>query len=87
MWDLVIYVFNGLLGGLASSLLWAKGWSEIKSYESLRGIILGAIGGYVFFWMHTQYSVPNGVVAFAWGYAFKDIISSIIERFAQPKQS
>jgi len=76
--SLVSFVFSGLLGGIASSLLWAKDYSDIKSFYFVRGIILGAIGGYLYFLMHTEWNLPNGVVAFAFGYAFKDIIDGIV---------
>lgn len=77
MMEISTFVIAGFLGGLASALLWAKGFEELKSYESVRAVILGAIGGYLYYLMFTEWNVPNGVVAFFFGYAFKDIIDAL----------
>jgi len=78
--SIILFVFNGFLGGLASILLWASGWSEVKSYKGVRGLIFGCIGGYLYYTMHTDWNLPNGVVAFIFGYAFKDIVEGIVEK-------
>ncbi len=78
--DVTLFVVSGLLGGLASALVWAGSWEELLSYEGFRSVVLGAIGGFLFWLIHTEWSVPNGVAAFVWGYAFKDIIEGFVER-------
>jgi len=77
---LVLFVVSGLLGGVASALLWAKSWEDLKRYETFRAVVLGAIGGFLYYLMHTEWSLPNGVAAFAFGYAFQDIVEGVIER-------
>jgi hypothetical protein len=77
---LVLFVISGLLGGVASALLWAKSWEDLRKYEVFRSIILGAIGGFVYYLMHTEWSLPNGVVAFVFGYAFQDFVEGLVER-------
>ncbi len=79
--DLIMYVVSGALGGLASSLLWAESWEEFKSYVSLRTLILGPIGGYLYYIAHTEWNLPNGVMAFVAGYAFKDFVEGLLNRF------
>jgi hypothetical protein len=76
----VLFVISGLLGGVASALLWAKSWEDLKRYEFARAIVLGAIGGFVYYLMHTEWSLPNGVVAFVFGYAFQDFVEGLVER-------
>jgi hypothetical protein len=77
---LLLYIVSGLLGGVASALLWAKSFEDLKKYETFRSIVLGAIGGFLYYLMHTEWSLPNGVVAFAFGYAFQDIIEGLIAK-------
>jgi hypothetical protein len=77
---LLLFIVSGLLGGVASALLWAKSWGDLKKYETFRSIILGAIGGFLYYLMHTEWSLPNGVIAFAFGYAFQDIIEGLIAK-------
>jgi hypothetical protein len=77
---LLLFIVSGLLGGVASALLWAKSWEDLKKYKTFRSIVLGAIGGFLYWLMHTEWSLPNGVVAFAFGYAFQDIIEGLIAK-------
>jgi hypothetical protein len=77
---LTLFVVSGLLGGVAAALLWAKSWEDLRRLEFARSIMLGAIGGFLYYLMHTEWSLPNGVVAFTFGYAFQDIIEGVIER-------
>jgi hypothetical protein len=76
----VLFVVSGLLGGVASALLWAKSWEELKRYEVFRSVVLGAIGGFVYYLMHTEWSLPDGVVAFVFGYAFQDFVEGLVEK-------
>jgi len=77
---MMLFIVSGLLGGVTSALLWAKGWQDLKKYETFRSIVLGAIGGFLYYLMHTEWSLPNGVVAFAFGYAFQDIVEGLIAK-------
>jgi 4-amino-4-deoxy-L-arabinose transferase-like glycosyltransferase len=81
--NMLMFIISGLLGGVASALLWARGWEYVKRFEFARAIILGAIGGYLYYLMHTEWSLPNGVVAFVFGYAFQDIIEGVIDKVKQ----
>ncbi|MGQ9780628.1 MAG: hypothetical protein ACUVQ8_00010 [Nitrososphaeria archaeon] len=64
MYNVILFTLNCLLGGIVNTLLWCKKWSEVKSYDGLKGIILGGIGGYVFCWAYSEWSIPNGIAAF-----------------------
>jgi 4-amino-4-deoxy-L-arabinose transferase-like glycosyltransferase len=81
--SMAMFIISGLLGGVASALLWARSWEDVKRFEFARAIILGAIGGYLYYLMHTEWSLPNGVVAFSFGYAFKDIVEGVVEKVVQ----
>jgi hypothetical protein len=74
------FTIAGLLGGLASALIWAKSWQDLKAFDFFRAVALGAIGGYVFYLMHSEWNIPNGVVSFVFGYSFKDFVEALVER-------
>jgi O-antigen ligase len=78
-----LFIVSGLLGGVASALLWAKGWEDVKKFEFVRAVILGAIGGFLYFLMHSEWNLPNGAVAFFFGYSFKDIVEGLAEKVKQ----
>jgi hypothetical protein len=81
--SMAMFVVSGLLGGVTSALLWAKSWQDLKKYDVFRAIVLGAIGGYLYYLMYTEWSLPNGVVAFFIGYSFKDIVEGLAEKIKQ----
>jgi 4-amino-4-deoxy-L-arabinose transferase-like glycosyltransferase len=81
--EMALFVVSGLLGGVAAALLWARSWEDLRRLEFARSIVLGAIGGFLYYLMHTEWSLPNGVVAFTFGYAFQDVIEGVIERAKQ----
>jgi hypothetical protein len=80
---MIMFIISGLLGGVASALLWAKGWQDLKKYDVFRAVVLGAIGGYLYYLMHSQWSAPDTVVAFFIGYSFKDIAEALAEKIKQ----
>jgi hypothetical protein len=77
---MLLFIVSGLLGGVASALIWAESWQDLKRYETFRSIVLGAIGGFLYYLLHTEWSLPNGVVAFAFGYAFQDIVEGLVQK-------
>jgi len=78
--DWLLYTVAGLLGGLTSGLLWARSWEDLKAFDFFRFVVLGAIGGFVFYLAHSEWNLPNSVVAFIWGYAFKDIVEALMSK-------
>jgi hypothetical protein len=83
----LLFIISGLLGGLAHGLMWARGWQDLKTFEFFRAVVLGGIGGFVFFLIHSEWNVPNSVVAFVWGYAFRDMIEGLLSKFRLTKSS
>jgi hypothetical protein len=78
---LLLFIVSGLVGGLAHGLLNAEGWRGLLSFEFFRAIVLGGIGGFVFYLLHIGWNVPNGVAAFIFGYAFKDMVEVLMSKF------
>jgi len=76
----LLFIVSGLMGGIAHGLIWARSWQDLKAFEFFRAVALGAVGGFLFFLVHTEWNVPNGVVAFVWGYAFRDIIEGLVSK-------
>jgi uncharacterized membrane protein YeaQ/YmgE (transglycosylase-associated protein family) len=74
------YTIAGLLGGLASALIWARSWEDLKAFDFFRSVVLGAIGGFVFYLAHSEWNLPNSVSAFVFGYMFKDVIEALTEK-------
>lgn len=76
----LLFVLHGLLGGFTAVLLKAYSWRYLRTWSAIRGYVLGAIAGYVYWWMHSEYNLPNAVVTFIVGYFAKDFIESLTEK-------
>jgi len=75
------FVFTAILGGLAYIFLWAKTWDDLKDFENLRHVVLSAIAGYIYYFLHSDYNFPNSVIVFVVGYFAPDFLQGILERF------
>jgi hypothetical protein len=51
----LLYTVSGLLGGLTSGLLWARSWQDLKTFDFFRAIVLGAVGGFTFYYMGLRF--------------------------------
>jgi len=78
------FVVLGLLGGIAYVILWSKGYEELKSYANFRHAVVGAITGYVYSILYSDYKFPNFMMAFIAGYMGPDFIQGLLERM-KPK--
>lgn len=73
----------GFIGGLLYVLIWAKSWSDLKTFESIRHLIVGAIAGYIYCLLHSKYSFPDTIMAIVSGYFGVDFLSALFEKFKQ----
>jgi len=80
----VNFVVLGFLGACAYIIMWAKSFGDIKSYGSFRHVVVGAVIGYVYSILYSDYGFPNQVMCFVAGYMGPDFIESIVERM-KPK--
>jgi len=76
------FAFMGFLGALLYILVWARSVDDIKSFETARRLAIGTIAGYLYYYLHTQYNLPNLVMSAVAGYAGSDFIEAIFEKLA-----
>jgi hypothetical protein len=75
------FIIQGVIGAFLATLFWAKSWSDLKSFESLRHILVGAIAGYIYSILYSEYNFPNLIVCTVMGYFGKDALEAIFEKF------
>ena len=81
MLDIVGFIISGALGALLYLLCWTKSTSELKDYNNYKRLFIGALIGYLYFFLHSDYNFPNGVMSFVAGYMGTDFIESFVSRF------
>lgn len=83
VYELVHFILMAMLGAFTAELVWAKGWKDLKSFECVRHVMVGAIVGFVYYFLHVQHGYPDMVVSYAMGWFGKDAIEGIVEKFRQ----
>jgi len=74
----------GFLGACAYVVMWSKDFEGLKTYASFRHMIVGAIVGYIYSILHSDYGFPDFIMCFVAGYMGPDFIEAIIEKM-KPK--
>jgi hypothetical protein len=85
--ELIYYMLVGLAGGIAAAILSAQDWEDFKKYHIWQSILGGPLGGLLFYLMHTEWSIPNSVTAFIYGFAFKEVVKSLREKILRYRTS
>jgi len=77
---LLHFTFMGFLGGALYVLIWAKSFKDLKTYEAFRTLVVGAITGYIYAFLHGNYNFPDSIMAVVAGYFGVDFIEALMER-------
>jgi hypothetical protein len=80
MIEVLLFTAHGLIGALLATLLRARKVKDLTRFGSIRNYIVGAIGGYIYYYLHSDYNFPNSVMTIVFGYFSKDLIESLFER-------
>jgi len=78
------FILMGFLGGLTYILVWAKKWGDLKKFTVFRRLLLGAIIGYVYSFLYSDWDFPNAVMSFVCGYMGTDFVEALVKRL-KPK--
>ena len=76
----LLFIVMGTLGGLAHTVIDAQGWGDLKKFSSFKTVIIGAIVGFLYNYLHSDYSFPNGVMSFVSGYSGVDFLTKLLEK-------
>lgn len=71
----------GVLGGLAHVFIDAKSWEDLKKFTALKNVVVSAIVGFLYGFLHSDWGFPDGVMAFVSGYTGADFILGLVEKY------
>lgn len=86
MLEMLQFIFMGLCGGFTFVLMKAEGWTDLKQFKMVRRILIGAVVGFLYFFLYSEHNFPNMVMSFVSGYMGTDFIESLIKK-ARKKNS
>jgi len=78
--DALYFAFMGLLGSILYIFIWSKSFDQLKSFESVRHLVVGVIVGYLYSILHSDYNFPNAVMSCVAGYFGVDFVQGLFER-------
>jgi len=78
---IIIFALLGLLGGLAHALMLAKKWEDLKKVTAFRRVVIGAIVGFLYYFIWSEWNFPNAVMAWVAGYWGTTFLEEFAERF------
>jgi hypothetical protein len=70
----VVFVMLGALGGLLHVLVHTSSLREALQYANSKWVLIGAICGLAYHFLHSDYSFPNSFMAIVVGYSGADFI-------------
>jgi MFS superfamily sulfate permease-like transporter len=73
---IAIFIILGALGGLLRILVHTDTLMEALMYSNLKWVAVGAITGLAYFYLYTDYSFPNNLMALIVGYSAADFIEA-----------
>jgi len=77
----LLFMLHGLLGALLAVVVWSKSARDLYSYDAVRSYIIGALAGYIYYYLYSEYSFPNAVMSIIAGYFGKDFIEALLDKF------
>jgi len=77
---LALYIITGFLAGFCHSLILARGWKDLRSFGTFRRVVVAAIAGFVWFFMHSEWTFPNTVACFFFSWWGSEFLQRLAER-------
>ena len=81
----IIFILVGTLGGASYVVMSSEGWEDFKEFSSQKRIILGAVIGLLYCWLHSDYNWPNNIMVWVAGYAGPSFIDGLLTKYKQLK--
>jgi len=78
--EILLFILVGALGGLTYVFMIAVSWKDFMEFNSHKRIILGAIIGFIYFYLHSDWGYPNAVMTWVSGYMGPTFVDQLIEK-------
>lgn len=83
---MLAFVVLGVIGACACALRSSSSYEELGTYANIQRVLMGAIAGFIYYFLWSDYDFPNTVMCIAAGYTGTDIIDGIVEKYRAQKK-
>ena len=89
--EIVIRVFSfiilGLLGGITYVFINSDSVDDLTKFDSVKRYVIGAISGFIYDILYSEYNFPNFIMCFVAGYMGTTFIEGLIDKFGPQKEA
>lgn len=78
------FIFMGLIGGVTNVIVLSEKWSDLKQFSAFKRSLIGAICGFIYFFLYSDYDFPNTLMALVAGYSGTSFIKGIVDKLKKP---
>jgi len=82
--EMAYFIGLGVIGAIAYILIKSDEWTDLSSFDACKRYLLGAICGFIYQYLYSDYNFPNSVMCIVAGYMGTDFILGIIAKFNPP---
>ena len=75
------FVFLGLFGGFTFILIYSEKWEDLIKFSAFKRYMIGAVVGFLFNILHSEYSFPNSITCFVYGFSGTTLIEMLALRY------
>jgi uncharacterized membrane protein YeaQ/YmgE (transglycosylase-associated protein family) len=77
---IILFTVLGTFGGSTSALMSAKSYEDLKKFDTLKSIILGAIIGFIYTFLYSDHAFPDSIMSFVSGYMGESFITGLADK-------
>jgi len=81
--EILLFVLLSLLGGIAYVLIEAEEWADLKSFKTVRHIMISSIVGVIYYNLYSEWDFPNMVMSFVSGYMGPTFIQGLLKKLGK----
>jgi hypothetical protein len=75
------FIGVGFIGGLTYVIMAAESWDDFKKFSSHKRLMLGAVIGFLYYYLHSDYNFPNAVMTWVAAYAGPAFVDNLISKY------
>jgi len=79
--EIFYFMVMGFIGGFLHVIINADSLGDLKTFSSLKRLVLGPCSGFIYSLLYSEYNFPNSLMAIASGWLGTDFILKIMEKF------
>lgn len=81
--EIIYFILVGTLGGISYVFMVSTSWDAFLEFSSHKRIILGAIIGFLYFYLHSDWGYPDAVMTWVSAYMGPTFVDQLIEKRKQ----